>query len=369
MSLENSVNNNYAYDVIIIGCGPAGSITARYIQPTQHNLRVLLIDRKKEIGVPIQCGEGILGFIQGQKLEPFIYDINNLFECPKQIRAHRIDQIQLITPKHKIIEIPVRGNTIYRDLFDQYLAQRAQQEGAIIKKGISFLGFKNKHTIITSKGEIKGKIIVGADGAISSVAKSSGLQQPTNLANCVIAKIKGDFNDHTMKFFQGKMFNRGYGWIFSKGDHANVGLGTEFKTRSPLRKILDDFIEKELRAKKSDIIFRGGGIVPMGGPIPRTIRDNILIVGDAAGMVDPLSGAGIGSAMIAGRECGTAILKYFIRGEDLYNYERNWRNTLDSNFKRGLIIKKTLQWAMRYNTSCEVLIWTLNKLGITKLLY
>jgi len=372
MNLRNSMDNNFDYNVIIVGCGPAGSLTARYIRPTKHNLRVLLIDRKKKIGVPVQCGEGILGFVEGQEIGSSTQDKKNLFKCPERIKAHRIDRLQLVTPKHKKIEFPVKGYTINRDTFDQYLAQRAQEEGAILKNGISFLGFKDEHTITTNLGEITGNVIVGADGAFSSVAKSCGLQPPQKLAKCVIAKIEGDFNDHTMKVFYGKMFNRGYGWIFSKGDHANVGLGTEFygksiKTKPPLRKILDDFIKKELIVKDSDILFRGGGIVPLGGPISRTVKDNVLIVGDAAGMVYPSSGAGIDSAMIAGRECGTAICRYFKLGESLNNYERKWRNILESDYQKGLRIKKTFQLMTRCDTTCELFFWIVKHVGLARL--
>jgi len=373
MNLRNSIDDNFDYNVIIVGCGPAGSLTARYIRPTKHNLRVLLIDRKKKIGVPVQCGEGILGSVEGQEIGSSTQDKKNLFECPEQVKAHRIDRLQLVTPKHKIIEVPAQGYTINRDTFDQYLAQRAQEEGAIIKNGISFLGFKDEHTITTNRGEITGNVIVGADGATSSVAKSRGLKPPQKLAGCVIAKIKGDFNDHTMKVFYGKMFNIGYGWVFSKEDHANVGIGTVFyrkstKKRQPLRKMLDYFIKKELIVKDPDILFRGGGIVPLGGPITRTVKDNVLIVGDAAGMVCPFTGAGIDSAMIAGRECGTAIWRYFKLGEDLKNYERKWRNILESEYQKGLRIKKTLQLMTRYDTTCELFFWIVKNVGLTRLL-
>jgi len=372
MNLRNSIDDTFDYDVIIVGCGPAGSVTARYIRPSKHNLRVLLIDRRKKIGLPVQCGEGILSFVEGQEIGSSTQDKKDLFECPERVKTHRIDRLQMVTPKHKIIEFPVQGYTINRDAFDQYLAQRAQEEGAILKNRISFLGFKDKHTITTNMGEITGNVIVGADGAFSSVAKSCGLQPPQKLAKCVIAKIKGDFNDHTMKVFYGKMFNRGYGWIFSKGDHANVGLGFELygktiKTGNTLRKLLDDFIKKELSVKGSNILFRGGGIVPVGGPIPRTVKDNVLIVGDAAGMVFPPSGGGIDSAMIAGRECGNAIWRYYKLGEDLNNYEIKWRNILESDFKKGLRIKKILKLMTRYNTTCELFFLILKNSGLTRL--
>ena len=373
MKNQNFINRDFDYDVIIVGCGPAGSVTARYIQPKKNNLRVLILERKKKIGMPVQCGEGILGFLGGREVGSSNYDKKGLFECPEKIKAHRIDKLQFLTPKQKIIEIPVGGHTIHRDLFDQYLAQRAIDEGPIIKKGVNFLGFKDKHTLLTNTGAITGNIIVGADGPISSVAKNCGLQPPKIMAKCVLTKINGDFYDHTMKLFYGKMFRKGYGWVFSKGDHANVGFGTEFykkstKTKITLRKILDDFIQKELHIKKDDVFFRGGGLIPTGGLIPRIVKENILIVGDAAGMVHPSTGAGIDSAMSAGRECGTAIMKYFLCNEDLKNYEEIVRSNLYSGYQKGLRVKKTFQWMTTSDITLELAFWVVKKVGITKLL-
>lgn len=371
MKNQNLIDRDFDYDVIIVGCGPAGSITARYIQPKKNNLRVLILDRKKEIGIPVQCGEGVVGFLGDHEIGPLVYDKKGLFECPEKIKAQRIDKMQFISPKHKIIEIPVKGNTIHRDLFDQYLAQRAFKNGAIIKKGVNFLGFKDKHTILTNIGEITGNIIVGADGPISSVAKCCGLQPPKILAKCIFTKIKGDFNGHMLKQFYKKEFRTGYGWIFPKGDHANVGVGTELykdptNTKLSLRKILDDFIQKELNITEEDIFFRGGGLVPSCGLIPRLIKENVLVVGDAAGMVHPSTGAGIGSAMIAGRECGTAIMKYFMCNEDLKNYEERVRDIYQADYQKGLMVKKIFQLLSKNDITFDLAFWFVKKVGITK---
>jgi len=92
-----------------------------------------------------------------------------------------------------------------------------------------------------------------------------------------------------------------------------------------------------------------------------------LIVGDAAGMVFPATGGGIDSAMIAGRECGTAIWRYFKLGEDLKNYERKWRNILERDYEKGLRIKKILELMTRYDTTCELFFLILKNSGLKRL--
>jgi len=71
--------------------------------------------------------------------------------------------------------------------------------------------------------------------------------------------------------------------------------------------------------------------------------------------------------MIAGRECGNAIWRYFKLGEDLNNYERNWRSILESDYQKGLRIKKTFQLMTRYNTTCELFFWIVKNAGLARL--
>ncbi|MFO7677852.1 MAG: NAD(P)/FAD-dependent oxidoreductase [Thermoplasmatota archaeon] len=371
MQNKRPIDNDFDYDVIIVGCGPAGSITGRYIYPKKNGLRVLILEQKKQIGVPIQCGEGILGFIEGNEIAPSTYDKKGLFECPDHVKAHRIDHLHFISSKKKAIKIPVYGHTLHRDLFDQYLAQRAINEGAEIRKGIRFLSMKDRNTIITSRGEFSANIIVGADGPSSSVACSCGLQPPKVFATCVLAHVKGNFNDHTMKIFYSKIFRMGYAWIFSKGDHGNIGFGTEFydeikKNNTTMRNILYDFIKKELDLEKDDVFFNGGGIVPTGGLIPRLIKDNVVLVGDAAGMVHPPTGAGIDSAMVGARECGIAIQRYFSYNEKLINYEKKIKAMFGPGYQKGLRVKKIFQLLTTTDITLDMAFRFVNTIGITK---
>lgn len=373
MNNRRHLKSNFDYDVIIVGCGPAGSITARYLLAKDNGLRVLILEQKKQIGVPVQCGEGILGFLAGHEVSPSTYDKKGLFECPDYVKAHRIDNLHFISSTNKTISIPVYGHTLHRDLFDQYLAQRAIEQGVEIKNSTRFLSFKDRNTIVTTKGDFSAKIIVGADGPNSSVAALRALPACKPLAMCVLAHVKGDFNDHTMKLFYSKKFFMGYGWVFSKGDHANVGFGTEFydgvrKKNLTMRKILYDFIIDKLSATKDDIIFSSGGVVPTGGLLSHFVNDNVVLVGDAAGMVHPSTGAGIDSAMVGARECGIAIQRHLLYGEDLLNYENKGRMLFHSGYLKALRLKKAIQLLTTTNFTLDVAFRVVNGIGITKFL-
>ena len=117
---------------------------------------------------------------------------------------------------------------------------------------------------------------------------------------------------------------------------------------------------------EEDIFFRGGGVIPTGGLLSKIVKDNVLLVGDAAGMVHPSTGAGIGYAMIAGRECGYTVQRYFLYNEDLSNYERKIRVILQPSFTKGLRMKKTFQLISSNDLMLELSFWFIKKVGITK---
>ena len=357
---------NYEYDVIIVGAGPAGSTTARYIRPDKNGLKVLIIDRRKEIGIPVQCGEGLSTSEEWKKLLPN-YPVEELFKFPDYIIAQEVKYVDIISPYKTIYRLKTTGWNIYRNLFDQHLAKLAIKEGAEIWLNTNVIGLKDFHTVITSKGIVKGKIIVGADGAKSTIAKSAGLETPKDLTPAVISMVRGNFHDNMRRIYFGKKFAGGYAWVFSKGETANVGLGSQWKVKGSLRKLLNDFIEKDIGFEKKDIICRSGGIVPLGGPISKTVKENIMVVGDAAGVVFPSTGGGIGPALITGRECGITIENYFKKGAPLEEYENRWRKVLGKILEKSLSAKRMLQWITKHDILMEAGMRLLGKRGIVRL--
>ena len=312
--------NSFDYDVIIVGVGPAGSSTARYTLQNNKDLRVLLIDKKRQVGLPIQCGEALSKISSWKKIMPSRYPLEELFTIPKSMIAQEIKHLDIFSPMLKKYTIDINGMILYRDRFDQHLAKLATQKGAELLLETTVQGLKDTHTLLTSNGEIKGNVIVGADGPHSLIAKSVGLTTPNDiyrLCPSVMCIVEGDFHCNTSRMYYGKRFGEGFAWMFPKGNTANIGLGSEWrKHKKSLNLILDDFL-KYLGISEKDVIYRNGGPIPMGGIIPKTVKDNVMIVGDAAGMVFSSTGLGIGPAMIAGRECGLAISNNIEKGTSI----------------------------------------------------
>ena len=208
-------------DVLVVGSGPAGSTTARYA--AEGGADVMFIERRPEVGVPVRCGEFMPGMSEIEGMFPNLTDGESLFDVPDSLRCLDIKGIKLVDPKGKVTLLDFDGYTTDRDRFDQYLAKQAVEAGARLEMNCLFKGIEGG-VAVTSQGEIEYKVIVGADGPGSRVARSLGLAKNRNPYPAVTAQVKGDFEPYTYMFF-GDVAPGAYSWIIPKDGRANVGVG------------------------------------------------------------------------------------------------------------------------------------------------
>ena len=335
------------YDVVIVGAGPAGSTTAYYAAKKQLN--VLIIEKRKEIGHPVQCGEFLPAIDELKYIMPRVKDLDSLFSIEDKMISKQTRAIRILSPKKKQYEIEFNGFSVERREFDKYLVNKATQIGAELKTDTKFIRIENGN-VITSKGDFSAKVIVGGDGYLSGVAKSVGLQGPTKLSPCVLCEIPGDFEPVVEMHF-GNIAPGGYAWIIPKEGSANVGLGVQGTGDISLKSLLQNF----LKSKKLDAEprFWSGGQVPISGPIPQTVKDNVVIVGDAAGHVMATNGGGIPIAIACGRIAGNVIGDHINSGTSLTNYETEWRNGLGKELNAALKTKKMADLFFKKDWSLE----------------
>jgi digeranylgeranylglycerophospholipid reductase len=149
-------------------------------------------------------------------------------------------------------------------------------------------------------------------------------------------------------YFGSKITPGGYAWIFPKGEEmANVGIGIlGDRMWRPAIEYLKNFVDSRPELRDGRVIEINGGGVPVGGPIPKTVKDNLLIVGDAARQVNALTGGGIDSAMRAGDIAGEVAAKAVAEGEvsekRLMEYEKRWRKQMEKRLERYLKAKDVL---------------------------
>jgi len=341
------------YDIVVVGAGPAGSMAAR--AAARSGAKVLLLDKRRELGVPVQCGEAIS--------EDPLKDLG-IKPDPRWI-AGRTNVVKIVSPSGIVVRIAEKkivgkvGYILDRKVFDKHLATLAAKEGADVKVGTLVDG------LIMESGKIKGvrahgidgrlevfaDVIIAADGVGSRIARWAGMNTALKLVDIesgVQFQMVGiDLeSSSTMEFYIGsKIVPGGYVWIFPKGeDMANVGLGVlGSRAERPAIEYLRDFVNKMPSLRKGKIIEINAGGIPVGGPIKRTVKDNLLIVGDAARQVNPLDGGGIDLAMQAGDIAGEVAAKAVAEGDvsekRLNEYERRWREQMGRRLERYLKAK------------------------------
>jgi digeranylgeranylglycerophospholipid reductase len=302
-------------DILIVGSGPAGSTAARFA--AEAGAQVTFIERRNEVGVPVRCGELIPSNEEISGMFANAEDIEPLFDVPKDLRLKEILGINLVDPKERATLLDFTGYTTDRDRFDKYLANEAIKAGADLITGCQFRKIEGGRAV-TTLGDIKYKVIIGADGPGSRVAQSLGLPRNKDPYPAVTAQAKGDFDPYVQMFFGG-IAPGAYSWIIPKTGQANVGVGFSPKFANGT---LDTYFEK-FRAKHGfDIITPlSGKYVPSEGMISRTVEGNGMVVGDAAGHVISVNGGGIPLALIAGRACGQVAAGHVANGRPMSDYQ------------------------------------------------
>ena len=311
-------------DVLVIGAGPAGSSTAKH---AAHNgADVIMIDRKSEIGAPKRCAEGV----SKEGLKKLGIEPN-----PRWI-ARELSGVRLVAPNgtdvwlnEEKVKLPEAGYILERKVFDKHMAMDAARAGAKIMVKTLARGMKRDGDayIVSCQRmdedfEIKAKIIVGADGPESRVGRWGGLKttlKPKNMESCAQFEMAGlELEDpYSIEFYFGSVSPGGYAWIFPKGDDiANVGLGVlTTETDKTAYQHLLEFVEKCPATKNAQAVEVNIGGDPVGGMLKHLVADNVLIVGDAAGHVNPLTGGGINTALEAGMYAGEVIAAAIKEGD------------------------------------------------------
>jgi len=340
------------HDVVVVGAGPAGSITAK--TAAERGLDVLLIERNQEIGVPVKCAEGV-----SKEIENFVApDKRWICAEVKGANLYGPDGTKVVMSGEKMDEV---GYVLERRIFDKFLASEAARAGAEVKVrteayGIIEDGGYAKGVYVRRMGEdtrILANVVVGADGVESKVGRWAGIDtrlQPSNISVCAeFLMCDIELNRDYSEFFLGsEVAPKGYAWVFPKGgDCANVGLGIGGDVSGEKHRAID-YLKAFVRNKfpKGKTVAEMYGAVPLSGPIYESVADGLILVGDAARQVNPLTGGGILYAMRAGEIAGDVIAKASQENNfsmrRLMEYENRWRSELGKRLETGLKAKEFL---------------------------
>ncbi|ODS40303.1 hypothetical protein BEH94_00320 [Candidatus Altiarchaeales archaeon WOR_SM1_SCG] len=351
------MNKNYNYDVVIVGAGPAGSTCARHL--AENNIKVLVVEKKQEIGTPKRCAEGLN--YRGLK--------NAGLEPDPRWATSEIQGVSLYSPGEKNIEMKwagAMGCVLERKIFEKFLARDAINAGArymvktraieVLKENGKISGIKAE--FMGKEFNINAKLVIAADGVESGIAKSAGIKTLNKLTDYIsgfqyeMAGLKNYDENLLHVFFGNEVAPKGYAWIFPKGEGvANIGigiLGKESSDKNRAKDYLDKFIEKHpgIFEDASPIEINAGG-VPVSSAVETFVADNFMIIGDSAQLVNPIHGGGIdiamNSAKIAAGVAAEALKEGDLSKEKLYGYEKTWRETTGVKMQKLLRLRMVLE--------------------------
>jgi digeranylgeranylglycerophospholipid reductase len=340
--------------VAVVGAGPAGSSAAE--AAAAGGAEVLLIDKKSEIGSPVQCGGFLPEAVELSKLMPRARLSQTLIDIPERCILHRTRLQRIYSPSGKHKEFPVASRVLDRRAFDRHLAARAARAGARILPATR--ARLAKGTLQLSGHfcrEIRPQIIIGADGPHSIVSQAMG-NPVQEMGICLEYEMTGVNIDPQAAemYFSAHFAPGGYAWIIPLGqDIANVGVGVRasYLAGQKLPNILDRFTQDHpIAAKKlagGEVLAVMRGPVPSGGTIGTIQKGNMLLAGDAAGHVMATSGGGIPLAMVAGRIAGEAAIGQLQGKMPLTNYPSRIREEFGIELARSVQIRKMVDIAMK----------------------
>jgi len=323
------------YDIVIIGAGPAGSSAAQ--AAAQRGAKVLLVEQRQRIGVPVQCAEFVPQWIS--RYAPFSST------CVLQT----IETMVTHFPDGTSYEMKSPGYMLDRSLFDKELAASAILSGAKISIQTKAVALSPEGLVVergSKKEMIQAKVFIGADGVHSCIARCVGQPFLKTIVALQYEVVIPEPQNHVDVFFH-KDYEGGYAWFFPKGRTANVGMGVIPQKTTLLLELMDHFLDYLVESKRLpvvEVVVKTGGSIPCEKP-RKTVFENILLVGDAAGHAHPITGAGILNAVIGGEIAGRVAVESIDRGDlrHLKNYETEWQEILGKPLSYGALKRKFLE--------------------------
>lgn len=346
------MSGNNEYDLIIVGAGPSGATAAIYAKI--HGLKTLLLDKQKFPRDKI-CGDALSGKSVG-----ILRDLEFLDEVQNLPGAY-IQSVTFSSPSHEMFNIDLKqtslknvpkGFVIRRKIFDQFMFSKAKKAVDTVIENFTVTDLLTEEGTVTGvKGKIDssedikeyhGKIIMGADGYNSIVARTLGLYEhdPKHWVvalRCYYKDIKGLTDQIELHYVDEVV--PGYFWIFPmEENYANVGIGmlhqyikqNNVDLKSALEKAINSPFFKERFANATPMEKPMGWNLPVGSKKRKNYGNGFMLLGDAAGLIDPFTGEGIGNAMYSAR-IAVEIAKEAIKKNDVSEktlfayYERLWK--------------------------------------------
>nr|WP_299033372.1 geranylgeranyl reductase family protein [uncultured Tenacibaculum sp.] len=293
------------YDVAVIGSGPSGASTAFYL--AQKGISTVIIE-KETLPRYKTCGGGFV--FRGRKNLPF--DIKEVVEK----EFHTVD-IYLGEKLHfKTHREEPTISMIMRDSFDNLITQKAKEFGATLLENHKLKGLSFSDDIITletSQGNFTANFVIAADGALSPTAKMAGWKEDTRkLIPALEYEVEvsdKDFERLSKEVrFDIDAIPYGYAWSFPKKKHLSIGVASARRTKINLKEYYQEYL-KTLGITNIVSESQHGFQIPVAPRTDGFVKNNVFLIGDAAGFADPITAEGISNAIYSGKLAAEAIIE------------------------------------------------------------
>tara|TARA_B100001142_G_C14321647_1_gene650709 strand:- start:268 stop:1440 length:1173 start_codon:yes stop_codon:yes gene_type:complete len=297
-----------SYDVVVVGGGPAGSMAA--LESSKAGLKVCLLEKTSKIGSKVRCGEAMS-----------VNALKYFFEVQNRWVSKEISHCNINSPSGVKLTTEFKDDKcliLDRRKFDYDLSLMAENKGceiftSVIAKKLIIENNYVKGVVVDKNGEdfhIKANLVIAADGIESRLGRKAGIKTQVKMKDMAsgIEYFLDDIDidsDALDMYVGSEVAPGGYLWIFPKSNNsANIGLAIsgKYSPHKSAEKYLNEFIEKRFSKTKIKKKLTGG--IPVTRPIEKPIKNGLILVGDAARHINPLTGGGIASAMKAGMYAG-----------------------------------------------------------------
>ncbi len=325
------------YDAIVVGAGPAGGIAAR--QTARAGFRTLILDKKRVVGEPVQCAEGVSRF----GLE------SNGLRARDEWVAQEVDGATCIVPDgtdFAITDLP--GYAIDRAAFDRWVVAGAQSDGADLVTSTRATGIErldDAWRIRAGAETFDGRIVIAADGPTSFLAKSLGLIERQDVIRAYEYRFPRSAvrlpDPDRFLLYIAQRYGGGYAWIFPKGDSVNVGAGGHIDAHAAT---VSFCVEHGIDVARRETIL--AGTIPYHYNLRAFAVPGFAVAGDAAGVTNPMNGAGIHPGLFSGRLAGEFAVASLAADDPslMSGYDRALRQSPFLDPLLGWMIERVRGW-------------------------
>jgi digeranylgeranylglycerophospholipid reductase len=337
-------------DVLVVGGGPVGANVARLL--AKQGLQALLVEEHGRVGMPVQCA-GLFS--------PGIFDH---VDVPlAEVKLNEIRGAHVRSPSGRSVTLDAGKPMAYainRGGFDQGCVRRAEAAGAEVWTHAKAMRFERRdgkvrvqvrrgHSDLVEHVEVEARLVVGADGAASTVGQAFGLPRAREVVSCYGAQMRGltDLTLDKVEMFVGNGIAPGFfGWIVPQGHgHGMVELGVHMAPK-PARLFFRDMLQHKVVAPftwQAETLYEVAAVIPFG-PKARTTADQVMLVGDAAAQAKPTSGGGV----YTGLKCSELLVRTATEALEegdtsdarLRAYHEAWSSTVGKELRIGARLRK-----------------------------